>query len=187
MSCGLPSTISEVSFGSNITSLPGGLKNGTLKKVTISENNPNFTIEGNGIYDKDKIILKSSWGQPTSFRVADGVKTINSQSLAFQYQLVSIELSGTVEEIERSAFEYDSQLRYINLGNNLKKISGDAIFKGCNSLKTVEIPSSIENIHSGAFSGWNYVEKIYVHKKNGEIKGTPWGAVLGDRAIIWDE
>ena len=95
-----------------------------------------------------------------------------------------VNLDG-VEAIEYAAFTGCSNLKNINLGNSLKQIGGK-IF-GSKYIKTIEIPSSIEEINSGAFTGCSAIERIYIHKKKDEIPGAPWGAVIGDRAIIWDE
>lgn len=94
-----------------------------------------------------------------------------------------VNLDG-VEVIEDNAFAGCSNLKNINLGNSLKKIGSD-IF-GSEYIKTIEIPSSIEEIKSSAFIGCSGIERIYIHKKKDEIPGAPWGAVIGDRAIIWD-
>ena len=181
----LPSTISEVSFGSQIKNLPA-LNTATITKVTISEENQNLTVDGNCIYDKNKTILKTVWGQPVSISISEEVQTIGSSAISGQTKLITILLPDSVETIETNAFSGCTSLTSIYLGNSLKKI-GARVFANCSSLTSIEIPGTIDSIDADAFGNWPQAKTIYIHKKKGTIPGMPWGANIGDRAIIWDE
>ena len=181
----MPSTVSKVSFGSQIKTLPA-LNIATITEVTISSDNLNFTVEGNCIYNKEKTILNAVWGLPTKINILKGVQTIGINAMKGQTKLISVQLPDTVEKIEGSAFYQCSSLTSVSLGSHLKQI-GDSIFRDCSSLTSIEIPSSIESIDGSAFWDWPQAKTIYIHKKKDEIAGAPWGANLGDRAIIWDE
>lgn len=54
-------------------------------------------------------------------------------------------------------------------------------------LTSIEIPSSIKSISSGAFVNVQNLTNIIIHKKKGEITGSPWGAVYGERVITYDK
>ena len=143
-------------------------------------------MEGNCIYDKNKTILNTVWGQPTSISISEGVKSIGYMAFGDQKKLLTVHFSDSVERIEGAAFYSCTALKNIYLGNGLKEIGG-IIFSGCSSLTSIEIPNTIESIASNAFANWPQAKTIRIHKKKGEITGMPWGANLGDRAIIWDD
>ena len=50
-------------------------------------------------------------------------------------------------------------------------------------IRTIEIPSSVTNISSTCFSSSSNLKEIIVHNK--DLKGSPWGCVIGDKAVIW--
>ena len=51
--------------------------------------------------------------------------------------------------------------------------------------KKIEIGSNIKEINLSAFNGANSLSEVIIHKNKNDIKGSPWGNVLGDRAIFW--
>ena len=57
------------------------------------------------------------------------------------------------------------------------------------SMKNISalIPSSVESISSNCFNYSLNLKEIIIHKKKGEITGSPWGCVYGDRGVTWDE
>ena len=73
----------------------------------------------------------------------------------------------------------------IKLPNKVEKIG--TAFRICNGLTKIEIPSSIKEISSSCFNDANNLKEIRIHKKRGEVEGSPWGCIYGDKAIIWDE
>ena len=52
--------------------------------------------------------------------------------------------------------------------------------------KKVQIPSSVTQIDSSAFSNCNQLSEIRINKKKDSITGAPWGCNLGDRGIFWE-
>ena len=130
--------------------------------------------------------MKTVWGQPASISISEGVQTIGGGAISGQTKLITIYLPDSVETIESRAFFGCTTLTDIYLGNNLKKI-GNWVLGGCSSLTSIDIPSTIESIASNAFESWPQAREIRIHKPKDSITGKPWGANIGDRAIIWDE
>lgn len=187
----IPNTIKELSFGKNLktinaTNLGGLLALPTLTSVTIDSENPNFTVVGNGIYNKEKTILKAVWGLPTTFNnMPTELKIVDNKAFGGQSKLSTLYFNS-IESIGSNAFQNCTALSHIDLGSSLKKIDRQA-FNGCSSLTSIDIPSSIEEIAYDAFGGWITAKEIRIHKPKDSILGMPWGANIGDRAIIWDE
>ena len=134
-----------------------------LPQVSISSNNPNYSIENNVLYNKDKTELKA-----VLYNIS-GKYTVNSN----------------VTKIGNSAFSNQHGMTEVELPNKLIEIGSS--FNYCNGLEKIEIPSSVTSIHTNCFSNSSNLKEIRVHKKKGSIIGSPWGCIYGDKAIIWDE
>ena len=132
-------------------------------QVSISSNNPNYSIENNVLYNKDKTELKA-----VLYNIS-GKYTVNSN----------------VTKIGNNAFYNQHGMTEVELPNKLIEIGYS--FKNCNGLEKIEIPSSVTSIHTYCFSNSSNLKEIRVHKKKGSIIGSPWGCIYGDKAIIWDE
>ena len=99
--------------------------------------------------------------------------------------LTNVQIPETIEIIKTSAFR-SVAAENIKLHNRITQI-GDSAFIS-SKIKKIEIPSSIEFIHSRAFSGANNLTQIIIDKKNdGTLTGTPWGCTYGLRAISWKD
>ena len=132
-------------------------------QVSISSNNPNYSIENNVLYNKDKTELKA-----VLYNIS-GKYTVNSN----------------VTKIGNSAFSNQHGMTEVELPNKLIEIGSS--FNYCNGLEKIEIPSSVTSINTYCFSNSSNLKEIRVHKKKGSIAGPPWGCIYGDKAIIWDE
>lgn len=58
-------------------------------------------------------------------------------------------------------------------------------FAKCSSLEKIEIPNSIEEIGTDAFTSCSNLREVIIRKEKGSIAGSPWGCIYGDRAIKW--
>ena len=134
-----------------------------LPQVSISSNNPNYSIENNVLYNKDKTELKAVlYNISGKYTVNSNVTKIGNYAFSYQHGMTEVELPNKLIEIGRS-------------------------FNFCNGLEKIEIPSSVTSIHTNCFSNSSNLKEIRVHKKKGSIIGSPWGCIYGDKAIIWDE
>ena len=139
-------------YGSNIT------------KLTINENNPNYTVEDDILYNKNKtelILPIKPLGTITEFQIPNGVSKIGRNAFLHQGKMTKIIIPGTVKEIGQNAFDK------------------------CSSLTNIEIPSSVEKIGEGCFNSCENLSEIRINKEKGSIAGSPWGADKGERAVIW--
>ena len=70
------------------------------------------------------------------------------------------------------------------VSNDKLKIIDDS-FNYCSGLTQIDIPSTVSTISTSAFNNTSINLKIVVHKEEGSISGSPWGAIAGERAITW--
>lgn len=96
---------------------------------------------------------------------SSGVKDISLGSVekigkgAFENSKIeSVRIPGTVELIEKSVFEFCSDLKEVWIDKGVKKIEEDA-FYGCDKLTKVHIPHTVVQIDDNAFEGQKM--KIY--------------------------
>lgn len=90
-----------------------------------------------------------------------------------------------IEKIADYAFHAKTKLKNVIIPDTVKQIGSS--FQLCDVLEKIEIPSSIESIGLDCFERSLNVKEVIIHKKRGEVAGSPWGCVYGDRAIIWDK
>ena len=131
-------------------------------ELNISNNNPNYTVENNVLYNKDKTKLISVLYE------IDGKYTVEPH----------------VTTIGRQAFENQVKMTEIELPNNLK-ILENYIFISCTGLEEIYIPGSIEEIKENSFANVDNLQKIQINKEKGSIAGSPWGAIRGERIVEW--
>lgn len=153
--------IKNLLLGDNVEKIGReSLLNSGIENITISSNNPNYVVKDGAIYSKDGTILITPVNDAiTSFQIPSGVK-----------------------EIADFAFHLFQNLESVNISNTVNKIGTS--FNYCNKLKTIEIPSNVTSISQHCFSNSKNLKEIIVHNK--DLKGSPWGVPIGDKAIIWD-
>ena len=78
-----------------------------------------------------------------------------------------------------------NKLKNVLMPSTVKQIGRS--FNYCTSLGKIEIPNSIETINGNCFLNSLNLKEIIIHEKKGEITGSPWGSIYGDRGVIWDE
>ena len=131
-------------------------------QVKISDKNPNYTIENNVLYNKNKTEL-----------------------IAVLYEITGKYIvEDSVTKIGNYAFEYQQKMTEIKLPIKLKEISTGA-FTYCIGLTEIYIPESVTTIGNTAFNGADNLNKIQINKEAGTITGSPWGATKGDRIVEW--
>lgn len=111
-----------------------------LETVTISQDNPYFTIEDGIIYNKNKTIL---------IRCLPGKNT-------------KVEIPNTVTEIEEYAFMGCSKLKgTLTVPGSIKKISEHA-FERCTSEIPLVLEEGIESIEARAFSNSHFIGNLTI-------------------------
>ena len=154
-------SLENINIGPNVTYIHPLFKwNNYYGEVTIDANNPNYTIENNEIYNKDKTeliaVLYEISGQ---YIVKEGVTKIGGYALHYRENMTSIVLPDGLKEIGSS---------FQNSG-----------------LTTIYIPNSVDTIASDAFMNATSLQQILYVYLLGSITGSPWGAIRGDRIVEW--
>ena len=174
----LPSTLEEIganafaytkleslNLSENIQKLdPRFLYWSNITKLIIDDNNLNYAVENDILYNKNKtelILPIKPVGTITEFEIPYGVNKIGKMAFYNQHKMTKIIIPGTVKEIGQNAFDK------------------------CSSLTNIEIPSSVEKIGEGCFNSCENLSEIRINKEKGSIAGSPWGADKGERAVIW--
>lgn len=134
---------------------------GTLKTITVSEENQNVAVVDGALYSADMTTLYRYMGgrADVSFTVPDSVTAISDAAFRDCKNLQKIEIGSNVKSIGMSAFEGCTNLTDISL-TNVTDIDSD-LFKNCISLKSIELGSA-ENLYSGAFYGCKSLESITI-------------------------
>lgn len=119
-----------------------------LETVTISQDNPYFTIEDGIIYNKNKTIL---------IRCLPGKNT-------------KVEIPNTVTEIEEYAFMGCSKLKgTLTVPGSIKKISEHA-FERCTSEIPLVLEEGIESIEARAFSNSHFIGNLTIPNSVTQIR-----------------
>lgn len=152
----IPLNLNSDSFNDFSSMLPG-----TLKTITVSEENQNFAVADGALYSADMTTLYRYIGgmADTSFTVPDSVTAISEGAFRNCKNLKNIEIGSSVKSIGKNAFEGCSNLTDISL-TNVTDINYD-LFKNCNNLKNIEL-GSVENLYRGAFYGCKSLESITI-------------------------
>ncbi len=158
----LNNKIENIRIGANVTSIDPIFKylnyNGT---ITIDETNPNYSIENNELYNKDKTELLGIYHDiQGQYIVREGVTKIGNR-----------------------VFHAKRGMTEIILPDSLKEISSSFMY--CTGLTTIYIPNSVEKINNDAFYYDSNLMRIQIDNTPNSIEGAPWGAPIGDRAVEW--
>ena len=131
-----------------------------IKNIEVSSDNPYLnSINNEYVLSEDGTILYWVKTDLTSLKIPNTVKTISANALAY----VKAEELILPESVEVIGGE-------IAMRSNIKKI---------------EIQSKIKKIDQYAFQNAPMLSEIIIHKQAGSITGSPWGCVIGDKAILW--
>lgn len=157
-----PSKLQNVIIGKSVTKIDPMFKySHRVGTVTISEENPNYVIENNVIYTKDKkqivTVVTAISGE---FTIPSGIEKIQTQAFHAQSEMKSIVIPNTVTEIGTS-------------------------FGYCSGLTSITIPSSVTKIGSSCFANCGNLSEIIINKAENSISGAPWGATKGAKVVKW--
>ena len=155
--------LTQISLGKNLKKFDNrSLLNTGITRVSIDEENENFSVQNGAIYNKDGTKFISPITRVTTYSVPEGVKEIADYAFNSQTNMTSVILPSTLEKIGAS-------------------------FQNCTKLTRIEIPSNVTSISLTCFTDCGTkLTEIIVHKPEGSIGGAPWGSQYGDRAVKWD-
>ena len=157
------SKLQKLKIGKNASNIPPQFNFGALNvQIELDADNKNYTIVNNVLYNYDKTKLICALYPITE----------------------NLTIESTVKEISDYAFYGQEEIQGITLPNGIEKIGGNILLR-CSKITKLEIPSSIKEISSAAFNETAHLDEVIIHKKEGSVTGSPWGAPKGERTIKW--
>ena len=165
----------------------------SLKTITISADNPNFTVENNILYSKDgkSLILAPATNGMTELTIKEGVTEICDYAFSYHKTLKTVVIPGTVRKIGDYAFYECRAIESLRCSEALESIGAYAFafdansslnvdsFRNCDTLKTVIFYNNLKSIGNYAFNGHYGIENTYfkmtVEEYNALSKGTNSG------------
>lgn len=144
----------KVTIPESITDITGGVFGycDKLESIEVVENNKNYKSIDGVLFTADgkKLVEYPANKEGTSYKIPDGVTSIDDSAFLNCTKLTSIEIPDSVTDIGFSSFEGCSKLTTIKLPKSVKTI-GFGAFNECSGLTSVEIPNSVTSIDSWAF------------------------------------
>ena len=157
------SKLQKLKIGKNAANISSQFNFKALNvQIELDTENKNYAIVNNVLYNYDKTKLICALYPITE----------------------NLTIESTVKEISDYAFYGQEKIQGITLPNGIEKIGKDILLR-CHKIKKLEIPSSIKEIDEEAFIQASNLDEIIIHKKEGSVSGSPWGATKGERAIKW--
>lgn len=158
----IPANVSEIGVNAFVSN-----------RVQIDENNPNYTIDNEGLIDKRTSTYSQYVGDGDySYQIPEGIGTIADKAFssedapnritvpssvteigAFSFcNVISIQLSEGLVRIGNNAFSNSEYLSEITIPETVAYI-GSGAFEGCTALRTVNLPETMTELGSRAFYG----------------------------------
>ena len=154
----------------------------SLTAINVATENQNYVSVNGVLYNNDKttIICYPAGKKDESYKIINGVTSIEGSAFkdctslksitipdsmtslgdsAFEdcISLTSITIPGSVTSIGESAFYYCTSLTSVEIPNSVTSIGGWA-FYDCTSLTSITIPNSVRSIGRGAFTNTALLE-----------------------------
>lgn len=177
----LPATLSELS--ENVF-----LECKNFSTITVAEDNPHFFSDGTGLYEKTTDGFAFRLYAPASvfdsYIVKDGTTVISNAAFWCAENLKSLELPNGLKEIEIGAFTNTSLIK-LRLPDTVTSI-GSYVFQNCRKLQEIYL-GSIQEIPENAFIDCQSMESITIPATVENIDGQPFVACDALKEIIVDE
>lgn len=162
----LPDTIeyiSHSSFSSNVDDLISNkYEDGYYLKSTSNDYFALYTHKYNGkingIHPNTKIIVYVR-SCPENLVIPDSVVSISKSAFSSNTDIVEINISNNIKNIENYTFMHCSNLKNIIFGSKIKTI-GNSAFEDCESLESINIPDNIVDIKYSAFKDCTKLKTI---------------------------
>ena len=176
-------SLKNVSIGSGCTSISATafVNTSSIDRITVSEDNKNFTVVDGVLYNKDMTTLvlypKNCSGE---FAVPDTVTTIADYAFYESPNITKITIGKNVKTIGNYAFYNCPALFKVDFGNAVKTI-GSYSFAVNDSIESIEFPDSLESIGDNAFIA--YPDGSYVENKLKSVKFGKGLKTIGNNAF----
>ena len=153
--------------------------------LELNEQNPNYTLENNILYNKNKtIIIRCPYSPTSNIVLPSTVTSIAISAFKGCTNLNSITLSNNLTSIPENAFA-SSSLESINIPDNITSI-GNSAFNYCVNLEEVVMPNTITFIGNYAFTGCSSLTNLIIP---GSVKtfGSDTFSEAGLESVIIEE
>ena len=165
------SSLKNVSIGSGCTSISTTAFDGTfsIDRITVSEDNKNYTVVDGVLYNKDMTTLvlypKNRSGE---FAVPDTVTTIANSAFDSSPNLTKVTIGKNVKTIGASAFGECKSLKTVIFedSDTVQKTICDYAFYKCPVLTTVDFGNAVKSIGNYAFYSCQSLNKLDFSKSS---------------------
>ena len=164
-------SLKNVSIGSGCTSISSSafLDSNAIEKITVAEDNKNYTVVDGVLYNKDMTTLvlypKNRSGE---FTVLDTVTTIAVYAFDNSPNLTKVTIGKNVKTIGTSAFGECKSLKTVIFkdSDTVQKTIGDYAFNNCPVLTTVDFGNAVKSIGNSAFFSCQSLNKLDFSKNS---------------------
>ena len=129
-----------------------------LESLSINENNINFTIENNILYNYDFSSLIKVPEHLSNVTINNQTTKLEEEALSRLNNVTKLIIPESIETISKKAF-FESRIEEITIEGNITTIE-DQTFSHCINLKKISLPNTIEIINYRAFYHCEKLEDI---------------------------
>ncbi len=156
----------NVELGASVETIEDGAITGSpdFTRFAVDSNNPNYTADAEGIIytkNKEELVLYPS-GRAGEYSTLPTTKKIRKRAFYYAQKVTKVNFNSALENIDNDAFQVTSALQEITFASpsNLTRI-GTWVFY-MSGLTKLELPASLKEIGSTAFSKNNNLKTVTV-------------------------
>ena len=158
-------SLTSITIPSHVNSIGSNAfnNNTALTSINVEGDNLTYSSDSGILFNKSKtrLIASPNRRNSSSYTVPDGVETIDSQAFAHSQFLTSITIPNTVTSLGDFTFYQATSLETVTFASNSGIVSiGNSVFLEAASLKSINLPSSVESIGYQAFRGTSSLRSI---------------------------
>ncbi len=180
-------SLKKITLGKNVKEIGDRIFYGCkkLKKIVLHTENNFLEMQDQILYSQDGTVLYYSLlNGKAKVQILSGTETVASTAFANNSNLTKIRIPVTVKTIEGGAFYRCANLKKISFEENSQCISmldygyyndgyedNFGVFQGCEKLKKIILPDSVQYLGNYTFDGCKSLEEIYFGKS---FRGFSW-------------
>lgn len=156
----------NVELGASVETIEDGAITGSpdFTRFAVDSNNPNYTADAEGIIytkNKEELVLYPS-GRAGEYSTLPTTKKIRKRAFYYAQKVTKVNFNSALENIDNDAFQVTTALNEITFAapSNLTRI-GTWVFY-MSGLTKLELPASLKEIGSTAFSKNNNLKTVTV-------------------------
>jgi hypothetical protein len=146
--------LTSVTIPSSVTGIGAGAFGGcgALTAIAVDASNPNYSSEGDVLFNKTKteLIQYPPAKTGTSYTIPPTVTDIGAWAFSVCNGLTSMTIPSTVTDIGEWAFSNCFNLASVTISGGITDI-GNSVFYGCSHLTSITIPDGVTGIGESAF------------------------------------